>query len=189
MKHIFLMAMLLFSALAFGQQTPKFVKFKVSAVHDGDTFMGKFVGDTSTARITVRPIGYDCPEVRSNIILLSQPYGRMAGDTLRKLIKGKTILLDTTALKNGKTHDQWGRRLAEAYFADSSSVSLFMVSTGYAWAVEISKRRIPKMNTIIRNAHRMARLEKRGLWAGYYDDLGKFHSPKSPWEWKEDFGL
>ena len=174
---------------AFGQQQPQFVKFKVSAVHDGDTFYGKFMCDTCNTRVTIRPIGYDCPEIRSNLILVSQPYGRIAGDTLRKLIKGRVILLDTTAVKMDNHRDQYGRLLAEAYFSDSSSIALFMVNAGLAWSREASDRRIPKMNTIVRNAHKIARKEEIGLWAGYYDQKGKKRHPEAPWTWRKWFGL
>lgn len=190
MRNLIFFTAMLLAATAFGQpQQPTYAKFKVSAVHDGDTFTGTFVADTSKAKYTVRPVGYDCPEIRSNLILVSQPYGRIAGDTLRKLIKGKVILLDTTAIKAANHRDKYGRLLAEAYFSDSSSVALMMVTNGLAWAAQTADRRIPKMNYIIRNAHRLARDSGKGLWAGYYDDNGKKRYPEAPWTWRKKFGL
>lgn len=187
---IFLLAILLLASSVEAQksrsQTPTYKKFKVRAVHDGDTFYGKFVGDTT--EYSIRPIGYDAYEIRSDRILASQPYGRIAGDTLRKLIKGKVILLDTTAIKGSKI-DKYGRLLCEAYFPDSSSMAVFMVSSGLAWAVYVDNRRIPRMNTIIRNAHRKARSESIGAWAGYVDKKGKHHKPESPWRWRYWFGV
>lgn len=190
MKHIqtiiTALFLLIFSVAMLAQPSPKFVKFTVKSVHDGDTFV---VQDSAGNQHTVRPIGYDCPEVRSNIILETQPYGRIAGDTLRKLIKGKTVLLDTTALKNGVSRDQYGRLLAEAYFADSSSVALWMTVNGLAWAFETKGRVFPKMNTIIRDAHREARTAKRNLWQGYIDKGGKWHAAVAPWTHRKKFSI
>lgn len=188
MKNILLfLAMVFLATTLTAQPQPVFVKFKVSSVHDGDTFTGKFVGDS--VKYTIRPVGYDAPEVRSNIILASQPYGRISGDTLRSLIKGKVILVDTTALKGGFQTDQYNRLLAEAYFNDSSSVAMFMVSNGYAWATHTEKRRITRMNAILKEAQREARRANTGLWAGYYDLFGNKRSPVSPWSWRKRFGL
>lgn len=188
MRYLIFFLALFVATTSWAQPTPKlplFSKWTVTAVHDGDTFVAK---DKDGNKKTFRPIGYDAPEIRSNIILGSQPYGRIAGDTLRKLIKGKVVLLDTTAIK-GLREDKYGRTLCEAYFGDSSSVAFFMVSNGMAWAVDVSDRRIPKMNTIIRNAHRQARATSTGLWAGYVDKKGKHHKPESPWQWRKWFGV
>lgn len=187
MKHIFatLIAFLLAIAVQ-AQPQPNLKAFTVKSVHDGDTFIAQ---DSAGNKYTVRPIGYDCPEVRSNWILETQPYGRVAGDTLRKLIKGKTVYLDTTALKGGITRDQYGRLLAEAYFSDSTSVALWMVKNGLAWSLETKSRVFPKMNTIIRDAHRKARQDKVNLWKGYIDEKLKWHSPDAPWTHRKRFSL
>lgn len=189
MKHltILLLAFIAFtSTLASAQDGPAFIPFTVISVHDGDTWV---VNDASGNQITIRPVGYDAPEVRSNIILETQPYGRISGDTLRKLIKGKKILLDTTALKSKSQRDIYGRLLAEPYFADSSSIALFMVTNGYAWYSQASDRKFPKMNTILKNAHRAARENNLGLWAGYLDSKGKKRYAEAPWTWRKKYAL
>jgi len=177
---------MLLTVAVFAQPAPNFAKFTVTAVHDGDTFTAT---DSKGTSHRVRPIGYDAPEVRSNVILETQPYGRIAGDSLRKLIKGKTVLLDTTALKSGQSRDQYGRLLAEAYFSDTSSIALFMVKGGLAWAWEVKGRVFPKMNIILRDAHRNARNENYGLWLGYMDDKGRRKGPIAPWTHRKKFGL
>lgn len=181
MKQILFLLLMLGFVPAFSQG-PSFVKMTVASVHDGDTFVAK---DSAGTKYTVRPIGFDCPEVRSNIILQTQPYGRIAGDTLRSLIKEQVVLLDTFALKMVNHRDQYGRLVAEVYFKDSSSVALFMVSSGLAWSVKTSDRTYPKMNTILKDAHREARAAKRGLWRGYVDEKLKIKQPISPWEWRK----
>ena len=187
MKHILflILAFIAFNS-SFAQEGPNFIPFTVVSVHDGDTWVAK--SDNGT-QITFRPIGYDAPEVRSNIILETQPYGRIAGDTLRKLIKGKKILLDTTAISSKSQRDVYGRLLCEGYFADSSSIALFMVKNGFAWYSYTANRKFPKMNSILKDAHRTARTENTGLWAGYLDSKGKKRYAEAPWTWRKKYSI
>lgn len=186
MRQFVTLIALCLALCASAQPSPSFTPFTVTSVHDGDTFTAT---DANGNSYRVRPIGYDAPEVRSNVILETQPYGRISGDTLRKLIKGKTVLLDTTALKSGPNRDKYGRLLAEAYFSDSTSIALFMVKNGLAWSWEVKGRTFPKMNTIIRDAHRNARNEVYGLWAGYLDEKGRKKGPIAPWTHRKKYGL
>jgi endonuclease YncB( thermonuclease family) len=188
MRHLILLLLAFIATIITltAQQGPTFTPFTVVSVHDGDTWVAK---DESEKTVTIRPIGYDAPEVRSNIILETQPYGRIAGDSLRSMIKGKKILLDTTALKLKSQRDIYGRLLAEPYFADSSSISLYMIKRGLAWYSYTSNRRFPKMNTILKDAHRSAREENKGLWVGYLDTKGKKRYPEAPWTWRKKFSL
>lgn len=191
MRHHLLILILAFIATtstfsANAQDGPNFIPFTVVSVHDGDTWV---VQDDNGSKHTIRPIGYDAPEVRSNIILETQPYGRIAGDTLRKLIKGKKILLDTTALKLKSQRDIYGRLLAEAYFADSSSIALYMINNGLGWYSYSANRKFPKMNTILKDAHRTAREENKGLWVGYLDTKGKKRYAEAPWTWRKKYSI
>lgn len=188
MRHliILLLAFIATTSTLTAQEGPTFIPFTVVSVHDGDTWVVK---DESGNQFTIRPVGYDAPEVRSNIILETQPYGRIAGDSLRSMIKGKKILLDTTALKLKSQRDIYGRLLAEAYFSDSSSIALYMISRGLAWYSFTSNRKFSKMNTILKDAHRAAREENKGLWVGYLDSKGKKRHAEAPWTWRKKYAL
>lgn len=190
MRHHLLILILAFiastSAFSTTAQEPAFTQFTIESVHDGDTWVAK---DANGNKFTCRPIGYDAPEVRSNIILETQPYGRIAGDTLRRLIKGKKILLDTTALTTKDHRDVYGRLLVEPYFADSSSIALYMIKNGFGWYSYTANRRFPKMNTILKDAHRTARANNTGLWAGYLDEKGKKRYAEAPWTWRKKYSL
>jgi endonuclease YncB( thermonuclease family) len=187
MRHlIILLLAFIATTTTLVSQEPTFIEFTIESVHDGDTWVAK---DAAGNKFTCRPIGYDAPEVRSNIILETQPYGRISGDTLRRLIKGKKILLDTTALTIKDHRDVYGRLLVEPYFADSSSIALFMIKNGYGWYAYTANRRFPKMNTILKDAHRTARADNIGLWAGYLDAKGKKRYAEAPWTWRKKYSL
>lgn len=187
MKKIFtLLVGLLFAVTTFAQTGPDYKKFLIRSVHDGDSFVAE---STDGKRYVCRILGIDAPEVRSNIILATQPYGRISGDTLRSLIKGKFILLDTTALKADSQRDKYGRLLVEPYFADSSSIALWMVQNGFAWQVDTKSRKFRKMNTILSAAHKEARDNNIGLWFGYLDEKAKKRSAIAPWTWRKKYSI
>ena len=64
----------------------------VMAVHDGDSYKVKMDnGETKWIRLW----GVDCPEVISNHINKNQPYGVQSVNTIRQLIKGKRVIVDS----------------------------------------------------------------------------------------------
>lgn len=184
-KKILFWAALMLPLVAFCQPSPNYIPFFVTSVHDGDTFTAL---SQDSVLYKVRPIGFDAPEIRSNIILETQPYGRESGDILRASIKGKWVLLDTTAIK-GQSRDIYGRLLAEVYFSDSSSLALAMVKGGLAWAVQVPNRKFPKTNTILKDAQREARKKVLGLWFGYLDEKGRKRYPVAPWTHRKRYGI
>lgn len=155
----------LFAATAFAQIPTDFgtglVQAQVMAVHDGDSYKVKFKGSDRTE--WVRLVGVDAPEVISPYILKAQPYGRAAGDSVRAMLKGTTVYLDTLSLKNSR--DQYGRLLAEVYTQDSTFLPLFLVENGFAWASQVSGRKNPGLNKLLREAQGEAKAAKRGFWA------------------------
>lgn len=151
-------------------QFDNLVPVQVVSVFDGDGCRAKFC-DTCEA-VAIRFIGIDAPE-RRGYSLKGQPYGDIAGDTLRKWIKGKTLLFDTLSNKGANQRDYYGRLIAEPYFADSSSVCFALVESGLAWYVYQGNRRQPGFNRVLETAFDEARAAKRGLWASYLNKDGK----------------
>lgn len=97
---------------------------KVFAVHDGDSYRVRFEG--REVKQPIRIMGIDCPEVRSNIITKTQPYGRMVADSVRALIKTKTVTIDSVDT------DLYGRVIAKVTL-DSIDVAEYIVKKGWAY--------------------------------------------------------
>lgn len=171
--------------LAHGQ-FDNLVPFTVTAVFDGDGFKGRFTEDGPI--VSVRIVGVDAPEIQG-YCLKTQPYGREAGNALRELIKGKTILLDTLPTKDGKSRDYWGRLLAEPYTADTSSIAFWLVQHGHAWAVRVPGRTWPFFNDVEREVMAQAKLDGLGLWASYLTKDGKKARVYKPSTWRKKYSI
>ena len=125
----------------------------VKAVHDGDSYKVQY----KDGRIRwIRLWGVDAPEVQSNHITATQVYGREAGNNLRKLLKGKKVLIDSCSTDSFK-------RIVAQVRIDSIDVTEYVLSTGNGWwlnndgidPVELQK---------LKDLQEKARLEKKGLW-------------------------
>ena len=184
MKNI-LIALLLLCSLSAQAQFQNLVKATVSSVHDGDGCVVKF--DGQAVKTTVRFRRIDAPEIRGYSVV-SQPYGRNAGDTLREMIKGKVVLLDTMPGK-GSSRDKYGRLLADIYTADTVSIQFLMVSKGLAWYAKRDDDPNPKFNTVLYRAEKAARAEEVGLWGSYLTKKGKKARVYTPWWWRKNYSL
>ncbi len=102
----------------------------------------------------------DCPE-------LDQPYGGAALLTTRKQVIGKMVTLE---LVHGISLDEV---TADVILPDIGSLSLFLVSQGYAW---VDKNE--QSADVFYDAQVKARTEQKGLW---FDD-----KPQAPWYWRVD---
>lgn len=164
MKHTLIF--LLIPLFSFAQRTEvdfsKLVPFRVTSVFDGDGFKGWY---NDTLKGEIRLFGVDAPEKRG-YSSRPQTYGNEAGDSLRTLVKDKTVYLDTLTLRLNYQTDRWGRTLAVCYMADTVNLNFLIVERGWAWAANVKNSRIPNFNDVLRNAQREARDKKRGLWAG-----------------------
>lgn len=134
-----------------------YLKATVKSVHDGDSYRVQFENGRTE---TIRLLGVDAPEIYSPYVLKTQNYGRAAGDSIRALLKGKTVWVDTLA---APSRDKYGRLLAEIYVGDIF-LPLYVVEHGWAWATHVSKRKNPKINSLLRDAQAQAKKSQLGLF-------------------------
>ena len=163
MKNILLL--LLLPVLASAQTELNFhglVPFTVTSVFDGDGFKGQYL---TGKKDEIRLLDLDTPEKRG-FSSIAQAYGNEAGDSLRAMIKGRLIYLDTLTMKGENQRDQFGRLLVIAYLEDATNINYEIVARGWGWAQRQSHTRLPKFNDVLKNAQREARVAKRGFWAG-----------------------
>jgi endonuclease YncB( thermonuclease family) len=142
----------------------------VTRVLDGDTFYCipkerltdvPIVKIHKDGSITVRLYGVDAPEK-------DQPYGEEAQNSLRELIKGRTVELEV------KNIDKYGRIIALVY-VNGVNINLEQVKRGYAWAyLEFLDR--PYVSEFYL-AEKEARSKSFGFW--------KQANPTPPWEWRK----
>jgi endonuclease YncB( thermonuclease family) len=162
MKKILIL--MLFPVLVHSQgiDFEKLIPFTVTSVFDGDGFKGHY---QNGAPGEIRLLCVDAPEKRG-YSTLAQDYGNQAGDSLRALIKGKTVYLDTFTIRGQVQSDRFGRTLAIAYLQDTTNLNFHIVDRGWAWAVSGGEIRKQNLLYVLKNAQREAKGVKRGLWAG-----------------------
>lgn len=179
MKHI-LFILSIFAAFSAQAQAPdfgaKFIRAQVKAVHDGDSYKLELPGGKTE---WVRLVGVDAPEVLSPYIVKPQPFGRNAGDSVRILLKGTTVFLDTLATKNSR--DQYGRLLGEIYTQDSVFLPLLLVERGWAWAAPVKNRTAKNLNKTLEAAQKAAKENGVGLFASRQRAV-------RPETWKKKYG-
>lgn len=134
---------LLFFLLPFLAQSQ--VRVLVTAVHDGDSYFVKFPDGT---REWIRLYGVDCPEVISNHITANQPYGVQTATAVRNLLKGNVFLIDTL------NRDPYDRLVCRLMLNDSTELSEYLVTNGYAWSLVKQYEAMQKA----------AKQSKIGLW-------------------------
>jgi endonuclease YncB( thermonuclease family) len=127
----------------------------VVAVHDGDTLTLR----TAAARERVRLAQIDAPEQ-------GQPWGRRAGQALRRLADGRSARLVVV------DRDDYGRAVGDLYVGELF-VNEALVREGHAWAYP----RYVRSPSIVA-AEDEARRAGRGLWR-----LPEAER-EPPWEWR-----
>ena len=128
----------------------------VKAVHDGDSFKVQFEDSLKTT-VWVRLQGVDCPEVRSPHVVSSQDYGVAAGDSMRLILKGQRVFVDTLY------RDAYGRPVAKIKFK-GNDITEYVISTGKGWYYS-SKSMSTKNRNKLKGLEAKAREQKLGLWA------------------------
>jgi len=125
----------------------------VTAVHDGDSIKVVFHGEN----VWVRLYGCDAPEVVSNHVTKSQPFGAESGNYLRLLLKGKTVKVETLF------KDMYQRMICKVSI-DGVDVTEHMVQNGHAWWLGE-----PKIDSSVKeklkSMHNAAKADKKGLWS------------------------
>ena len=135
---------LLYAAL-FARET-----HRVRRVVDGDTFV-LANGDR------VRLIGVDTPET----VHPKKPvehYGREAGAFTKKMIQGKTVILEFDVQKR----DRYNRLLAYVFLEDGTFLNAELLRQGYANIATFPPN--VKYVDLFRRLAREARENERGLW-------------------------
>lgn len=147
MKYFFIFLFLPFLSLA--------QNAKVFAVHDGDSY--KVLMDGSDKKIWVRLLGVDCPEVTSNKIFEAQPYGRFVGDSMRVMLKGKRVTVDSVGV------DFFNRTVVKIKI-DTIDLTKFLLTNGFAWAFNNNNLSPADFSELLGFQNDASR-KKLGLWA------------------------
>jgi len=187
MRTFFLFSALLFAWVTASAQIEgsSIIRVQVTSVFDGDGCNVLFPERTRVERL--RFVGIDAPE-RRGYCLKAQPYGNVAGDTLRALIDNRSILIDTSVLKS-VSRDVYGRLLVNAYTLDTVNIQFVMVEKGLAWAVPTPGLKEPKLNDVLAFEMKAAKEERRGLWRSYATQDGKIARIYKPSTWRRNYSI
>lgn len=97
---------------------------RVVAVSDSDT-ISVVHSDGNVDK--VRILGIDAPEVAHNSKEISQPFAEKCRDTLKLLVGGKQVFVET------ERRDSYGRNLGRILYGDLDA-GLFLTQAGCAWS-------------------------------------------------------
>lgn len=170
MKKIFLFLIMLLPVFAFSQKT----NATVLAVHDGDSYKVRF-DDSLKTTFWIRLWGVDCPEVRSNFVTTNQDYGVETGDSMRVMLKGQKVFVDTLYL------DLYSRHVAKIKYK-GQDITEYLLKTGKGWYYS-SKDMSTKTRKKLQQMQSDAESAKVGLWGLEGDkvkpsDFRRSHKPR-----------
>lgn len=123
-KHLLIFFFLL-GLPAFGFAQERHGPYKIHKFVDGDTF---WVMVNPGKPEKIRLIGVDTPEVKWEGLTKEQLGGKEASEYLKKLLKGKKVLLEYDVQK----YDLYGRTLAYVYLEDSTFLNAHLLEMGFA---------------------------------------------------------
>lgn len=135
----------------------------VKAVHDGDSIKVQFEDGEV---VWVRLYGCDAPEVISNYVTQSQPFGVDSGNKLRELLKGKTVTVETLF------RDMYQRMICKVILTlkvpntedVKVDVTEYLIENGLAWWLGEPKMAVETKNKL-QALHEAAKAKKIGFWA------------------------
>jgi micrococcal nuclease len=130
-------------------------QYVVTRVVDGDTIVVTVPGSTEKVRL----IGVDTPETvdpRKPV----QCFGLEASNFTKSLLANKTVRLESDPSQGNK--DKYGRLLRYVFLSDIN-VNEELIAQGYGH--EYTYDTPYKYQTEFKNAERLARESKKGLWA------------------------
>ena len=152
-------------AASAGKSNPALDKneYVLAQLSDGDSFE---LEDAKKRRVKVRLYGVDAPEGGQN-------FGNASRNNLRKLIKGKKLLIRTMY------KDQYQRSVAIVYLsqngkADELSINQRQVQAGMAWVYDHYCTSAVCNTWKLEEA--MAQKQRLGLWSDA--------EPTPPWQWR-----
>lgn len=153
LKSVFLFAVMMTTAGLF-QANAQTLTGKCIKVTDGDSFTIWSMG----RNIEVELAGVDCPE-------LDQDFGNEAKEFTSNLVFKKMVEI------NVNTYDSKGRVIARVT-VDGKDASIQVISAGMAWYDKETDK-----DKALGKAQKMAKKEKRGLWAN--------PNPVAPWVFRK----
>lgn len=121
----------------------------VTKIIDGDSLKVRLGSGPEEVRV----FGIDAPEAR-------QPYGREAGNALRRMVDGRDIELQPV---EDNPRDRYDRLIAVVY-ADGVNVSEELVADGLAWAYRRYLGQVAGAESLCR-LEAAARAARKGLWS------------------------
>ncbi len=127
-----------------------FPEAKVITVNDGDTITILLDG----SKYRVRLIGIDAPEMGQ------EPWGRASRDHLRRLLKDGRWRVSLE--QDIEHYDKYNRLLVYLWTSDGRMLNEEMLQDGYAVLFTIQPN--SKYSRRFRNAERIARENRRGIW-------------------------
>lgn len=153
MKKLIFLLFLCISIVGYSQTVDStYLSAKVLAVHDGDSYK-LLIGKDS---IWVRLAFVDCPEVNSNHICATQPYGKAVGDSVRTELKGKDVMIKFITMD---IYNRYVVRLA----LNGEDYSTSLVRRGMAWVVNTKELNKEEYSILI-NYKKLALKNRIGLF-------------------------
>ena len=128
---------------------------RVLRVIDGDTIEVLI----NNKEDTVRLIGIDSPETLDSRKPV-QCFGKEASNKAKEMLSGKTIRLEPDTTQSNR--DKYGR-LLRYVFLNNLNFNKFMISEGFVHEYTYQNNPYKHMEEF-KNAERIAREEKKGLW-------------------------
>lgn len=126
----------------------------IRRVFDGDSY--EFAGLMPPGKAG-REEGIDAPEKQSIYVSAAQPYGQQAADSVRSVIRGKSITYTVYGV------DRYNRPRVSVYF-DGQSIAEVALANGWAWYYSPNKLPGP-IKKRYKALEREAKKKKLGLWA------------------------
>ena len=127
---------------------------EVISVYDGDSYSVLMDGQKKV--FSIRLWGADAPEKKSIYVANVQAYGPQAADSMRLMLKGKRIFVDTLY------RDVYNRRIAKVQYGHQD-LTTYVISKGFAWYYP-SKGMTRAQRTFYANLQKTAQSNKVGLW-------------------------
>jgi endonuclease YncB( thermonuclease family) len=174
----------LFDVLAIeDESTEPITKYRVVYCHDGDTYWTLFPGENKNEVRRIRPIGFDCDEVKHDHLPISQPFGEFVRDTVSKMLKADSIVLQVVGF------DVYGRTLARVYWRGQDLASIILRNGwGDYLTSSVLDAATRKEYQRIRNEAKRA---KRGRWSAenqkQYTESG--NTLMTPRQWRKKYQI
>ncbi len=153
----------------------------VFAVHDGDSYTMQFA-EKAKARIAF----IDFPEIAWPRIPATQPYGRVFGDSVRAMIKGKVLKYEILG------YDKYERAIVDCML-NGKDLQLVFLEKGWCWLIPKKRGEKDDLGVVRRRKYQRAQSKakdkKLGLWAGYTNNENEWVPPIAPWEFRKQNAL